>query len=172
MRFYWERAPGRRAGRYGNPGELLCCVARSLGFHGDGIRSGLSLADHSDSESSWWCTPCSAKMDAREEDSGRWLDMWCRLKTAYANGYWCMARVGGFNQCAFPNTSNEYSGLSYFRIAWFDLRTVQGSLKSLLQHHSSKASILRHSVFFIVQFSHSYMTTGKTITLTRRTFVR
>ena len=67
--------------------------------------------------------------------------------------------------------SNEYSGLISFRIDWFDLLVVQGTLKSLLQHHSSKTSILRHSAFFIVQFSHPYMTTGKTIALTRRTFV-
>ena len=67
--------------------------------------------------------------------------------------------------------SNEYSGLISFRIDWLDLLTVQGTLKSLLQHHSSKASILRHSAFFIVQFSHPYMTTGKTIALTRCTFV-
>ena len=67
--------------------------------------------------------------------------------------------------------SNEYSGLISFRMFWLDLLAVQGTLKSLLQHHSSKASILRCSVFFIVQLSYSYMTTGKTITLTRLTFV-
>ena len=67
--------------------------------------------------------------------------------------------------------SNEHSGLISFRMDWLDLLAVQGTLKSLLQHHSSKASILRHSVFFIVQFSHPYMTTGKTKALTRRTFV-
>ena len=66
---------------------------------------------------------------------------------------------------------NEYSGLISFRIDWFDLLAVQGTLKSLLQHHSSKASILRHSAFFIVQLSHPYTTTGKTIALTRWTFV-
>ena len=66
--------------------------------------------------------------------------------------------------------SNEYSGLIFFRMDWFDL-AVQGTLKSLSQHHSSKASILRHSVFFIVQLLHPYMTTGKTIALTRWTFV-
>ena len=66
--------------------------------------------------------------------------------------------------------SNEYSGLISFRIDWFDF-TVQGTLKSLLQHHSSKASILQCSAFFIVQLSHPYMTTGKTVTLSRRTFV-
>ena len=67
--------------------------------------------------------------------------------------------------------SNEYSGLVSFRIDWMDLLAVQGTLESLLQHHSSKASILQHSVFFIVQLSHPYMTIGKTIALTRRTFV-
>ena len=67
--------------------------------------------------------------------------------------------------------SNEYSGLISFRMDWVDLLAVQGILKSLLQHHSSKASILRHAAFFIVQFSHPYVTTGKTIALTRRTFV-
>ena len=68
--------------------------------------------------------------------------------------------------------SNEYSGLVSFRIDWLDLLAVQGTLKSLLQHHSSKASILQCSAFFIVQLSHPYITTGKTIALTRRTFVR
>ena len=67
--------------------------------------------------------------------------------------------------------SNEYSGLISFRMDWLDLLAVQGTLKSFLQHHSSKASILRHSTFFIIQLSHPYMTTGKTIALTRRTFV-
>ena len=67
--------------------------------------------------------------------------------------------------------SNEYSGLVSSRMDWLDLLSVQGTLKSLLQHHSSKASILQHSAFFIVQLSHPYMTAGTTITLTRRTFV-
>ena len=67
--------------------------------------------------------------------------------------------------------SNEYSGLISFRMDWLDLLAVHRTLKSLLQHHSSKASILWHSAFFIVQLSHSYMTTGKTIALTRQTFV-
>ena len=67
--------------------------------------------------------------------------------------------------------SNEYSGLISFRMDWLDLLTVQGTLKSLLQHHSSKASNLQCSAFFIVQLSHPYMTTGKIIALTRRTFV-
>ena len=67
--------------------------------------------------------------------------------------------------------SNEYSGLISFRMDWLDLFVVQGTLKSLLQHHSSKASILWRSAFFMVQLSHPYMTTGKTIDLTRWTFV-
>ena len=67
--------------------------------------------------------------------------------------------------------SNEYSGLISFRMDWLYLLAVQGTLKSLLQHHSSKASILHCSVFFMVQLSHPYMTTGKTIALTRQTFV-
>ena len=77
--------------------------------------------------------------------------------------YWCFS----FN----ISPSNEYSGLISFRIDWLDLLAVWGTLKSLLQHHSSKASILQHSVFFIVQLSNPYMTTGKTIALTRLTFV-
>ena len=67
--------------------------------------------------------------------------------------------------------SNEYSGLISFGIDWFDLLVVQGTLKRLFQHHSSKALILQHSAFFIVQLSHSYMTTRKTVALTRWTFV-
>ena len=67
--------------------------------------------------------------------------------------------------------SNKYSGLISFRMDWLDLLTVQGTLKSLLQHHSSKASVLQHSAFFMVQLSHPYLTTGKTIALTRWTFV-
>ena len=67
--------------------------------------------------------------------------------------------------------SNEYPGLTSLRLDWLDLLAVQGTLKSLLQHNSSKASILKHSAFSIVQLSHPYMTTGKTIALTRWTFV-
>ena len=69
------------------------------------------------------------------------------------------------------STSNEYSGLISFRIDWLNLLAVQEILKSLLQHHSSKASVLWHSAFFMVQLSHPYMTTGKTTALTRHTFL-
>ena len=75
----------------------------------------------------------------------------------------------GFSFAISP--SNEYSGLISFRMDWLDLLAVQGTLKSFLQHHSSKASVLWRSAFFIVYLSHIYMTTGKTIALTRRTFV-
>ena len=68
------------------------------------------------------------------------------------------------------NPSNEYSGLISFRMNWLEFHAVQGTFKSLLQHHISKASVLQHSAFFMVQLSHPYMTTGKIIALTRRTF--
>ena len=77
--------------------------------------------------------------------------------------YWSLS----FNICPFK----EHPGLISFRMDWLDLLAVHGTLKDLLQYHSSKASILLHSAFFIVQLSHPYMTTGKTIALTRRTFV-
>ena len=76
--------------------------------------------------------------------------------------------------CSFSfsiSPSNEYSGLIFLRMDWLDLLAVQGTFRSLLQHHSSKASILQHSAFFIVQLSHPYVTTGKIIALTRWTFV-
>ena len=76
--------------------------------------------------------------------------------------------------CSFSfsiSPSKEHPGLISFRMDWLDLLAVQGTLKSLLQHHGSKASILQHSAFFIVQLSHPYMTTGKTIALTRQTLV-
>ena len=83
-------------------------------------------------------------------------------------------RIRWLKYCSFRfsiSPSNEYSGLISFRMDWLDLLAVQGTLKSLLQHHSSKVSILWCSAFFMVQLSHPYMTTRKTIALTRRTFV-
>ena len=77
--------------------------------------------------------------------------------------------IGGFSFSISP--SNEHPGLVSFRMDWLDILAVQGTLKSLLQNHSSKASLLQSSAFFIVQLSHPYMTTGKTTALTRRTFV-
>ena len=86
-----------------------------------------------------------------------------KFLTSGSQVYW------SFNFSISP--SNEYSGLISFRMDWLDPLAVQGTLKSLLQHHSSKASILQPSAFFIVQLSHPYMTIGKTIVLSRRTFV-
>ena len=80
-----------------------------------------------------------------------------------------VAKVLSFSFSISP--TNEYPGLISFRMDWLDLLAVQGTLKSLLQHHSSKAPVLQRSAFFIVQLSHPYMTTGKTIALTKRTFV-
>ena len=83
-------------------------------------------------------------------------------------------RVRWPKYCSFSfsiSPSNEYSGLISFRMDWLDLLAVQGTLKRVLQHHSSKASILRHSPSFLVQLSHLYMTTGKTVALTRQIFV-
>ena len=81
-------------------------------------------------------------------------------------------RWSKYGSCSFSiSPSSEHPGLISFRMDWLDLLAVQGTLKSLLQHHSSKASILQCSAFFTVQLSHPYMTTGKTIALTRRTFV-
>ena len=79
--------------------------------------------------------------------------------------------ASGGQRIGVSSPSNEYSGLIFFKMDWFDLLGVQGTLKSLLQHHSSKASILRHSAFFKVQLSHLYLTTGKTLALTIWTFV-
>ena len=83
----------------------------------------------------------------------------------------CMRRPRDWSFSFSIIPSKEIPGLISFRMDWFNLLAVQGTLKSLLQHHSSKASILRHSAFFTVQLSHPYMTTGKTIALTRRTLV-
>ena len=77
---------------------------------------------------------------------------------------------GGQSIRVSASASNEYSGLISFMMDWLDLLAVRGTLKSLLQYHSSKASVLQHSTFFIIQLSHLYMTTGKTIALTRQTF--
>ena len=80
-------------------------------------------------------------------------------------------QVAKYWSFCFNGPSNEYSGLISFKMNWLDFLAVQGTLKSLLQYHSSKASILRCSAFFMVQLSHPYMTTGKTTALTRQTFV-
>ena len=91
------------------------------------------------------------------------------LQSFPASGSFPMSQFWRFSFSISP--SREYAGLISFRMDWLDLLAVQGTLKSLLQYHSSKASILRHSAFFIVQLSRPYMTTGKTIALTTWTFV-
>ena len=118
--------------------------------------------------SSRWCHPTT---------SSSVIPFSSCLQSFPASGSFLMNRLftsGGPKYWNFrysTSASSEYSGSISFRIDWFYLLTVQGTLKSLLQHHSSKASILQRSAFFIVQLSHPYMTTGKTIALTRQTFV-
>ena len=117
---------------------------------------------------SWWCHPTI---------SSSVVSFSSCLQSFPASGSFQMSQFfasGGQSTGVSASASvpsNEYSGLISFRMDWLDLLAVQGALKSLLQHHSSKASILWHSAFFIVQLSHPYMTTGKTIALTRQTFV-
>ena len=117
---------------------------------------------------SWWCHPTI---------SSSVIPFSSHLQSFPASGSFQMSQLftsGGPKYWGFSlniSPSNEYSGLISFRMDWLDLLELQGTLKSLLQHHSSKASILRRSAFFIVQLSHPYMTTGKTIALTRWTFV-
>ena len=117
--------------------------------------------------SSWWCHPTI------------WYSIvpFSCLQSFPASGSFPMSQfstsggqsIGSF--CFNITPCNEYSGLISFRIDWLDLLAVQGTLKSLLQHHSSKVSVLWHSAFFMVQLSHPHMTTEKTIALTRWTFV-
>ena len=123
---------------------------------------------HSNSCSlSQWCHPTTLSSV---------ISFFC-LQSFLASGSFQMSQFftsGGPKYWSFSfsiSPSNEYSGLISFRIDWLDLLAVQGTLKSLLQHHSSKASILWHSAFFMVQLPHLYMTTEKIIALTIRTFV-
>ena len=112
----------------------------------------------------WWCHPTISTSVIRFPT---------HLQSFPASGSFLMSCFftsgGSFSFSISP--SNEYSGLTSFKMDWLDLLAVQGTLKSLLQHHSSKASILGCSAFFIIQLSHPYITTGKTIALTRRTCV-
>ena len=122
---------------------------------------------HSNScPSSWWCHPAI---------SSSVVPFSSLLQSFPASGSFQMRQFfesGGQRSFSFSiNPSNKYSGLISFRMDWLDLLVVQGTLKSLLQHHSSKASVLQCSAFFKVQLSHPYMTIGKTVALTRQTFV-
>ena len=120
------------------------------------------------SNSGWWCHPTI---------SSSVVPFSFCLQSFPASGSFPRSQFftsGGPKYWSFSfsiSPSNEYSGLISFRMDWLDLLAVQATLKSLLQHHSLKASILRCSAFFIVQLSHPYMTTGKSIALTRQTFV-
>ena len=115
---------------------------------------------------SWWCHPTI---------SSSVVSFSSRLQSCPESGSFQMSalHIRWPEYCSFSfsiSPSNEYSGIISFRMDWLDLLAVQGILESLLQHHSSKASILWHSAFFIVQLSHSYTTTRKTIALTRQAF--
>ena len=115
--------------------------------------------------SSWWCHSII---------SSSVVPFSSCLQTPPASGSFPVSQFftsGGPSFSFNINTSDEYSGLISFRTDWLDLLAVQGSLRSLLQHHSSKASILRCSIFLMIQLSHPYMTTGKIIALTRQTFI-
>ena len=116
---------------------------------------------------SWLCNPTISSSDVPFSSCPQSFPASGSFPMSYLGIRW--PKYWSFSFSISP--SNEYSGLTSFRINWLDLFAVQGTLKSLLQHHSSKASILRHSAFFIVQLSHPYMTTGKTIALTRLSFV-
>ena len=107
-----------------------------------------------------WSSRLPSNSDLSVTASGSFSELWLCIRWPK---YW------SFSFSISP--SNQHSGLISIRIAWFDLPEAQGTLKSLLQHHSLKASVLQHSAFFMVQLSHLYMTTGKAIALTIRTLV-
>ena len=116
---------------------------------------------------SWWCHPT---ISFSVIPFFSCLESFPASRSSPVNQLWIRwPKYWSFSFSISP--TNEYSGLISFRMDWLDLLAVQGTLKSLLQHHSSKVSILRCSAFLMIQFSHPYMTTGKTIALTRWTFV-
>ena len=117
--------------------------------------------------SSWWCHPAISSSVVPFSSCPQSLPASVFSNESALHMKW--PKFWSFSLSISP--SNEHPGLISCRMDWLDLLAVQGTLKSLLQHHSSKASILQHSAFFIIQLSHPYMTTGKTIALTRRTFV-
>ena len=117
--------------------------------------------------SSWWCHPAISSSVVPFSSCPQSLPASGSFPVSQLHMRW--PKYWNFSFSISP--SNEHLGLISFRMDWLDLLAVQGSLKSLLQHHSSKASILQHSAFFILQLSHPYMTTGKTRALTRQTFV-
>ena len=118
--------------------------------------------------SSWWCHPAISSSVIPFSSCPQFLPAYGSFPKSQLFA-WGGQSIRSFSFSTSP--SNEHPRLISFRIGWLDLLAVQGTLKSLLQHHNSKASILWHSAFFAVQLSHPYMTTGKTIALTRWTFV-
>ena len=117
--------------------------------------------------SSWWCHSSSHPLSSPSPPTSI-----CPSIRVFSNESFLHMRCPKYWSFSFNiSPSNEHPGLISFRMDWLDLIAVQGTLKSLLQHHSSKASILWHSALFIFKLSHPYMTTGKTIALTRWTFV-
>ena len=118
--------------------------------------------------SSWWCHPALSSSGVPFSSCPQSLPASGSFPMSQLFA-WGGQSIGNYSFSISP--SNEHPGLISFRMDWLDLLAVQGTLKSLLQHNSSKASIFRHSVFFTVQLSHPHMTTGKTIALTRWTFV-
>ena len=123
---------------------------------------------HSDSRpSSWWCHPAISSSVVPFSSCPQSLP----ASESFPESTLCMRWPKYWSFSLSISPSNEHPGLISFRMDWLDLLAVQGTLKSLLQHHRSKASILRHSAFFTVQLSYPYMTTGKTIALTIWTFV-
>ena len=118
--------------------------------------------------SSWWCHPT---ISSSVIPFSSLLQSFPSIRVFSNESVLCIRWLKYWSFSFSISPSNEYSGLIFFRMDWLDLFEVQGTVKSLLQHHSSKASILQHSAFFIVQLSHPYMTTGKTIALTRQAFV-
>ena len=120
---------------------------------------------------SWWCHPTILSSVVPFSSCLLWPSIFPSIRVS-SNELALHIRWPKYWSFSFSiSPSNEYSELISFRMDWLDLLAVQGTLKSLLQHHSSKAPILRCSAFFIVQLSHPYMTTGKTIALTRQTFI-
>ena len=124
--------------------------------------------------SSWWCHPAISSSVAPFSSCLQSFPAPQSFTMSQWPKYWSFSSIRWPKYWSFSfsiSPSNEYSGFISFRIDWFDLLAIQGTLKSLLQHHSSKASILQHSAFFMVQLSHPYMTTGKTTALTKWIFV-
>ena len=115
----------------------------------------------------WWCHPTFSSLLSPSPPTFNLSQYQCLFKCISSSHQWPKHESFSFS----IGPSNDYSGLISFRMDWLDLLAVQGTLNSLLQHHSSKASILQRSAFFIVQISHPHMTIGKTIALTRQTFV-